>query len=174
MGLKWCTKLDILYKRCPIVFQGHPSNFKVTGADKLTIWIQFEISRSVAAIKTLRFALLYEVKLREQATTWVWCHVCPLLVSWVPMFSWKAGWGCDVMPGLGALRRGWVRVSGLPTALDPCLIYVSSDEGMAAGGGTSLVFLALVSGCLDGWVRSQTQSCVGSSCPVGFIIKLHS
>ena len=30
--------------------------------------------------------------------------VCPLLVSWVAMFSWEAGWGCDVMPGLGALR----------------------------------------------------------------------
>ena len=44
----------------------------------------------------------------------VWCHVYPLLVSWVPMFSWEAGWGCDVMPGLGALRRGWARVSGLP------------------------------------------------------------
>ena len=45
----------------------------------------------------------------------VWCHVCPLLVSWMPVFSWEAGWGCDVMPGLGALRRGWVRVSGLPS-----------------------------------------------------------
>ena len=58
---------------------------------------------------------LYEVKLREQATTWAWCHVCPLLVSWVLMFSWEAGWGCDVMPGLGALGRGWVRASGLPS-----------------------------------------------------------
>ena len=45
----------------------------------------------------------------------VWCYVCPLLVSWVPMFSWEAGWGCHVMPGLGALRRGWARVSGLPS-----------------------------------------------------------
>ena len=25
----WCTKLEIALKRCPIVFQGHPSNFKV-------------------------------------------------------------------------------------------------------------------------------------------------
>ena len=28
----------------------------------------------------------------------VWCYVCPLLVSWVSMFRWGAGWGCDVMP----------------------------------------------------------------------------
>ena len=58
---------------------------------------------------------LYEVKLREQAIAWVWCHVCPLLVSWVHMFRWEADWGCDVMPGLVALRRGWVRVPGLPS-----------------------------------------------------------
>ena len=30
MALKWCIKLNIAEKRCPIVFQGHPSNFKVT------------------------------------------------------------------------------------------------------------------------------------------------
>ena len=41
-----------------IVFGGHPSNFKVTRAEKWTIWIQFEITRPVAAIKSLRFALL--------------------------------------------------------------------------------------------------------------------
>ena len=30
MATKWCTKLELALKRCPIVFQGHPSNFKVT------------------------------------------------------------------------------------------------------------------------------------------------
>ena len=30
MARKWCTKLEDALKRCPIVFQGHPSNFKVT------------------------------------------------------------------------------------------------------------------------------------------------
>ena len=30
MATKWCTKLEVALKRCPIVFQGHPSNFKVT------------------------------------------------------------------------------------------------------------------------------------------------
>ena len=30
MATKWCTKLETTQKRCPIVFQGHPSNFKVT------------------------------------------------------------------------------------------------------------------------------------------------
>ena len=35
MALKWCTKLDVVKRRCPIVFQGHPSNFKVT-QDKIS------------------------------------------------------------------------------------------------------------------------------------------
>ena len=30
MAMKWCTKLETAKERCPIVFQGHPSNFKVT------------------------------------------------------------------------------------------------------------------------------------------------
>ena len=42
MALKWCTKLDVVQKRCLIVFQGHASYFKVTQAKKLMIWIKFE------------------------------------------------------------------------------------------------------------------------------------
>ena len=30
MATKCCRKLEVAEKRCPIVFQGHPSNFKVT------------------------------------------------------------------------------------------------------------------------------------------------
>ena len=59
MHLKWCTKLDAVQKKCLIVFRGHPSNFTVTQAEKLTIWIQFEITRPVLAIKSLRFALFF-------------------------------------------------------------------------------------------------------------------
>ena len=30
MAIKRCTKLEVPWKRCHIVFEGHPSNFKVT------------------------------------------------------------------------------------------------------------------------------------------------
>ena len=33
MDLKWCTKLDGVYKKCPIVFRGHPSDFTTTQAE---------------------------------------------------------------------------------------------------------------------------------------------
>ena len=32
--IKWCTKLDVAYKRCPIVFQGHPPDVKITRLTK--------------------------------------------------------------------------------------------------------------------------------------------
>ena len=35
MAMKWCIKLDVVQERCPIVFQGHPSNFKVTWDKKI-------------------------------------------------------------------------------------------------------------------------------------------
>ena len=58
MDLKWRTELEVVQKKCPIVFQGHLSDFTATRAEKSSIWIQFEITRPVAAIKSLRFALL--------------------------------------------------------------------------------------------------------------------
>ena len=42
MAMKWCTKLEVAQKRYPIVFQGHPSNFKVTRDQKLPNLTQIE------------------------------------------------------------------------------------------------------------------------------------
>ena len=76
MATKWCTKLEVALKRCPIVFEGHPSNFKFTSKKKSSILTQIrrfrtvtqglknrrfesnmsKITRPVAAIKSLRFA----------------------------------------------------------------------------------------------------------------------
>ena len=61
MALKWCTELDVAQKRCLLVFRGLPSNFKVIQADKkINPWFETnfsKITRSVAALKSLRFAL---------------------------------------------------------------------------------------------------------------------
>ena len=41
MALKCCTKLNVVSKRCPVLFQGHPSNFNSRGTIKFRIftWI---------------------------------------------------------------------------------------------------------------------------------------
>ena len=40
MATKWCTKLEVAEKRCPIVFQGHTSNLKVTRLKQSLIFTQ--------------------------------------------------------------------------------------------------------------------------------------
>ena len=54
---QWINKAWHSIEDMPYCFLGHPSNFKVTQAEKSTIWIQFEITRPGAAIKSPRFAL---------------------------------------------------------------------------------------------------------------------
>ena len=50
-AMKWCTgKLEAKYKRCPIVFQGHQSNFKVTRDKKLPNLTLIERFRTVTQV----------------------------------------------------------------------------------------------------------------------------
>ena len=65
MAMKCCTKLETAKERCPIVFQGHPSNFKVTWYKTSPIFYPnwaFPDYRPVAAFKSLRFALLHIIQ----------------------------------------------------------------------------------------------------------------
>ena len=50
MATKWSTKLEAAYKRCPIVFQGHPSNCKVTRLKKLSVLTQIRRFRTVTPV----------------------------------------------------------------------------------------------------------------------------
>ena len=50
MALKWCTKLEVAWKRCPNVFQGHPSNVKVTQDRKSQILTRIEHFRTVIPV----------------------------------------------------------------------------------------------------------------------------
>ena len=47
MATKWCTKLETAKERCPIVFQGHPSNFKVTRDKTSPIFTQIGRFRTI-------------------------------------------------------------------------------------------------------------------------------
>ena len=44
MATNWCTKLETAKDRCPIVFQGHPSNFKVTRYKTSPILTKLEVA----------------------------------------------------------------------------------------------------------------------------------
>ena len=47
MAMKCCTKLETAKERCPIVFQGHPSNFKVTWDKTSSILTQIGRFRTI-------------------------------------------------------------------------------------------------------------------------------
>ena len=47
MAMKCCTKLETAKKRCLIVFQGHPSNFKVTRDKTSPIFTQIGCFRTI-------------------------------------------------------------------------------------------------------------------------------
>ena len=47
---KWCTKLKMAQKRCPIVFRSHWSNFRGTRAEEWMIWLRFECFRVTSPI----------------------------------------------------------------------------------------------------------------------------
>ena len=50
MAMKWCPKLEIALKRCPIVFEGHPLNFKVTRLKKSSILTKIGRFRTVTPV----------------------------------------------------------------------------------------------------------------------------
>ena len=44
MAAKWCTKLEVEWNRCPIVFQGHTWNCKVTQLKSRRFWPSLGVS----------------------------------------------------------------------------------------------------------------------------------
>ena len=50
MAMKCCTMLEVALKRWPIVFEGHPSNFKATRLKKASILTQIRRFRTVTPV----------------------------------------------------------------------------------------------------------------------------
>ena len=51
MAMKCCTKLETAKERCPVVFQGHPSNFKVTRYKTSQILTQIMRFRTIGRLQ---------------------------------------------------------------------------------------------------------------------------
>ena len=85
MAMKWCTKLETATERCPIVFQGHPSNFKVTRDKTSPILTQIG-----------RFQTIGRSQLSNPSDL-------PCLKF---IFRFFLGWGCGVQWG-GEWGWGW-------------------------------------------------------------------
>ena len=51
MATKYCTRLEVAQKRCPIVFEGYPLNFKVTRLKKSSNLTKIERFRTVTPVR---------------------------------------------------------------------------------------------------------------------------
>ena len=89
MDLKWCTKLDVVKKRCPIVFQGHTSSCKVTRLKKSSIltqirtfwtvtpiWIHQWLRNDAQSLKWQRRGALLVFKVIHQVGGWHGYKIC--------------------------------------------------------------------------------------------------
>ena len=61
MAKKWCTKLEVALRRCPIVYQGHPSNFKVTQLSKSSNLTQIGRFRTLTQVWIHEYTKGYEM-----------------------------------------------------------------------------------------------------------------
>ena len=66
MATKWCTKLEVALKRCPIFFQGHTSNCKVTRPKKSWILTQIGRFRTVTPVWIHRWLWNVAQSLKQQ------------------------------------------------------------------------------------------------------------
>ena len=113
MAMKCCTKLETAKERCPIVFQGHPSNFKVTRYKTSLILTQIGrfrtigrsqlsnpsdlpcLPKSPAYKKVLLAQVLGHMQNRQQPITWAkigkiwWCQMVSLGHSELIFLHWN-------------------------------------------------------------------------------------
>ena len=65
MAIKCCTKLEVAEKRCPIVFEGLRSNFKVTQLKKSSILIQIRCFQTVTPVWIHQWLRNYAKSLKQ-------------------------------------------------------------------------------------------------------------
>ena len=107
MALKWCTKLDVVLKRCPIVFRGHPSNFKVTRDKNHWFWPELSISG-----QWLRFEFTEGFEKMHKA----WCNVEEVRYNFSRSsikFQGRMGWKILYLNSI------WVRLLGRSQLSNP-------------------------------------------------------
>ena len=65
MAMKWCTKLEVVQHRCPIVFQDHPSNIKVIWGQKIAdfdpVWVFPDCNSSLSSLMAVKWCTKLEV-----------------------------------------------------------------------------------------------------------------
>ena len=104
MAMKCCTKLETAKERCPIVFQGHLSNFKVTRYKTSPILTQIGRFRTIGQSQLSNPSDLpcyWSASFGDQGVSW-WCilrkRCCPKS-SWWHNMIWILNHPDELTPG---------------------------------------------------------------------------
>ena len=81
MVVRWCTKRDVPWDRCPLVFQGHPWNFKFTQDKHLPILTRIWYLRTVTLCRSYKIPQICLVYIANRFPTA--CEVL-ILFCWFP------------------------------------------------------------------------------------------
>ena len=87
MVMKCCTKLETAKERCPIVFQSHPSNFKVTRDKTSPLLTQIGRFRTIGRSQLSNPSDLPCSWMRSWHKSNAWAHLMskPQVVDWKPI-----------------------------------------------------------------------------------------
>ena len=107
MALKRCTKLEVALKMCPIVFQGHLWNFKVTRDKKITDfdpkWAFLDYSPETPTSGQNRFEFTDGFEMMHKA----WCYIDEVSYCFLRSsikFLGHTGWKSDDLNPIGVVR----------------------------------------------------------------------
>ena len=75
MATKWCTKLEVAWKRYPIVFEGQTSNLKVTRLKKNhQIWPRLDVLGCLNSLMDLKWYKAWYRRCIEDVPYYFWGH----------------------------------------------------------------------------------------------------
>ena len=114
MAMKCCTKLETAKERCPIVFQGHSSNFKVTRYKTSPIFIQIGCFRTIGRSQLSNPSDLPCFHQYSRKTL----HSSPVRARYGVSFVDPAIWG-----GVLFLTQAWVLLKWKFTQLDIFILW---------------------------------------------------
>ena len=98
MAMKCCTKLETAKERCPIVFQGHPLNFKVT---------RYKTSPNLTQIGPFRTIGRLQLSNPSDLPCCIFENVWNILWSTSMFYE-------PLRPSLISLWRCWLSIMGIP------------------------------------------------------------
>ena len=113
MALKWCTKLNVAKKMCPI-FQGHISNFKVTGGKNINFepnWAFSDCNFSLSSLMDLKWCtIIFQVI--HQISTWHRLTIDDLNPIWLSLVGQSQLSNPTDLP-CSYLRQGFVKTDSI-------------------------------------------------------------